>query len=91
LQAFLPKGIVRSEMSSEQRVRLEEIVSVDPHVMHGAPCFRGTRVPVRLLLNDLKSGFTIDEFLAGCPSVTREVVERYLDVAQDLVTECVAS
>jgi uncharacterized protein (DUF433 family) len=59
--------------------------------MHGTPCFRGTRVPVRLLLDDLRTGFTIDDFLAGCPTVTREQVERYLELAQDLVTECAVS
>ena len=78
-------------MSPDKRARLNKIVSVDPDLMHGAPCFRGTRVPVRLLLNDLKSGFTIDQFLAGCPTVSRELVQEYLDLAQDLVTECVAS
>jgi uncharacterized protein (DUF433 family) len=70
-------------MSTEKRARLNEIVSVDPELMHGTPCFRGTRVPVRLLLDDLKSGFTIDEFLAGCPTVSREFVEGYLELAQD--------
>ena len=73
-------------MTSEKRVRINEIVSVDPDLMHGSPCFRGTRVPVRLLLADLKSGFTIDQFLAGCPTVTRKQVEGYLELAtQDLV------
>jgi uncharacterized protein (DUF433 family) len=57
---------------------LSEGVSVDPEVMHGSPCFKGTRVPVQVLLNDLKSGYTIDNFLDGCPTVTREQVERYL-------------
>jgi uncharacterized protein (DUF433 family) len=79
------------EVSTEQRARLNQIVSVDSGLMHGTPCFRGTRVPVRLLLDDLKSGFTIDEFLAGCPSVSREAVEGYLELAQDLVTECAGS
>ena len=78
-------------MRADQRMRLDEIVAMDPDIMHGAPCFRGTRVPVRLLLNDLKSGFTIDDFLAGCPTVSRDLVEGYLELAQDLVTECVAS
>src|SRR5687767_2740834 len=68
-----------SEMTSENRVRIKEIVSVNPDLMHGSPCFRGTRVPVQLLLADLKSGFTIDQFLAGCPTVTREQVEGYLN------------
>jgi len=61
---------------------MSEIVTVDPSLMHGTPCFRGTRVPVRLLLDDLKAGFTIDDFLAGCPTVTREQVEHYLELAQ---------
>jgi uncharacterized protein (DUF433 family) len=54
-------------MSMERKARLNEIVSVDPDLMHGIPCFRGTRVPVRLLLDDLRSGFTIDEFLNWVP------------------------
>ena len=91
LQPLSALRYCRSGMSTEKRARLNEIVSVDPDLMHGAPCFRGTRVPVHLLLDDLKSGFTIDEFLAGCPTVSREFVEGYLELAQDLVTECVVS
>jgi len=78
-------------MDAEAKTRMSEIVLVDPDLMHGAPCFRGTRVPVRLLLEDLKSGFTVGEFLAGCPTVTREQVERYLELVQDLVAECAVS
>ena len=78
-------------MSGETRTRMSKIVEVDPHLMHGTPCFRGTRVPVHLLVDDLKTGFTIDDFLAGCPTVTREQVERYLELAQDLVAECAVS
>jgi len=59
--------------------------------MSGAPCFNGTRVPVFLLLNNLKAGYTIDQFLDSCPSVTRQQVERFLDMAQDSLLECVSS
>jgi uncharacterized protein (DUF433 family) len=78
-------------MDAQARTRMNEIVLVDPDLMHGTPCFRGTRVPARLLLEDLKSGFTVDEFLAGCPTVTREQVERYLELVQDLVAESAVS
>jgi uncharacterized protein (DUF433 family) len=78
-------------MGEETKHRMSEIVSADPDLMHGALCFRGTRVPVRLLLDDLKSGYTVEEFLAGCTTVTREQVERYLELVQDLVTECAES
>ena len=54
--------------------RLHDLVAADPDVMHGSLCFRSTRVPVELLLNDLRTGHTIEDFLAGCPTVTREQV-----------------
>jgi uncharacterized protein (DUF433 family) len=69
-------------MSADTSSRMSEIVSVDPHLMHGTPCFRGTRVPVHLLLDDLKTGYTINQFLDGCPTVTREKVEPYLQLAR---------
>jgi len=78
-------------MDADTKHRMSEIVSTDPDLMHGTPCFRGTRVPVRLLLDDLKSGYTVEQFLAGCPTVSREQVERYLELVQDLVTECAES
>jgi uncharacterized protein (DUF433 family) len=78
-------------MGADTKHRMSEIVSSDPDLMHGTPCFRGTRVPVRLLLDDLKCGYTVEHFLAGCPTVTREQVERYLELVQDLVAECTES
>ena len=78
-------------MGAHTKQRMSNIVSADPGLMHGTPCFRGTRVPVRLLLDDLKSGYTVEQFLAACPTVTREQVERYLELVQDLVAECAES
>jgi uncharacterized protein (DUF433 family) len=43
-----------------------------PGRMSGAPCFAGTRVPVQMLLDHPKHGETIEDFLEGAPSVTRE-------------------
>ena len=42
---------------------LEEAVWVDPARMSGAPCFRGTRLPVRQLFDWLEDGVPLDEFL----------------------------
>jgi uncharacterized protein (DUF433 family) len=42
--------------------------------MGGAAVFHGTRVPVQTLLDYLKAGESIDDFLEGFPSVTREHV-----------------
>lgn len=67
----------------------QTVVSRDPEVMGGAAVFCGTRVPVQTLLDYLEAGDTIDEFLAGFPSVTRDQVIEFLEAATDLLVESV--
>jgi uncharacterized protein (DUF433 family) len=50
-----------------------------PEVVSGTWVFRGTRVPLRALFENLRDGATIAEFLAWFPGVTREQVEQVLD------------
>ena len=61
------------------------VISRRPEIMGGTPVFAGTRVPVQTLLDYLAAGETIDDFLAGFPSVTRQQVIRFLEDAKDLV------
>jgi uncharacterized protein (DUF433 family) len=49
--------------------------------MSGTPVFRGTRLPVQALLDYIEAGETIDDFLEGFPSVTREQVVEFLEEA----------
>ena len=55
------------------------VVTTSPEVMGGTPVFPGTRVPVQTLLDYLEAGDSIDEFLAGFPTVTREHVVAFLE------------
>lgn len=57
------------------------IISVSPNVMSGTPVFSGTRVPVQTLFDYLKAGESIDDFLDGFPTVTREQVITLLEEA----------
>ncbi|HVU41328.1 MAG: DUF433 domain-containing protein [Xanthobacteraceae bacterium] len=66
------------------------IVSRDPEIMGGAPVFRGTRVPVQTLLDYLEAGDSIDEFLEGFPTVSREQVIAFLEQAKDKLVESVS-
>ena len=59
------------------------IISRDPDVMGGTPVFVGTRVPVQTLLDYLEAGDSIDDFLDGFPSVTRDQVVQFLEQAKD--------
>ena len=61
----------------------EPVISCNPDVMGGTPVFAGTRVPVQTLLDYLEEGETLDDFLVGFPSVTREQVIRFLEEAKD--------
>lgn len=78
-------------MTAEQRAKLGRVVWIDPDRMSGAPCFAGTRVPVQMLLDHLKHGDTIDDFLEGAPSVSREQAEMFLELASEQLVECVSS
>ncbi len=51
--------------------------------MGGTPVFSGTRVPVQTLLDYLQAGDSIDEFLAGFPTVSRTQVVDFLEQAKD--------
>ena len=47
----------------------------------GAWVFRGTRVPVRALFENLEGGATVDEFLEWFPGVTRAQADAVLEHA----------
>jgi uncharacterized protein (DUF433 family) len=65
----------------------QSVVSANPDVMGGAAVFAGTRVPVQTLLDYLEAGDSIDDFLEGFPSVTREQVVAFLEQAKDSLLE----
>jgi uncharacterized protein (DUF433 family) len=50
------------------------VVTSDPDVMHGTPCFAGTRVPADFLVDALVAGRTVDYFLEEFPTVNRDQV-----------------
>jgi uncharacterized protein (DUF433 family) len=60
-------------------------VSSSPDVMGGTPVFSGTRVPIQTALDYIEAGETIDDFLEGFPTVTREQVIALLEEAKDLL------
>jgi uncharacterized protein (DUF433 family) len=80
-------------LSAEARATLSEIVWIDPDRLSGEPCFRGTRVPVQALLDNLEGDVPLDEFLLDFPSVTREQAVQFMELAKDSLLShlCVSS
>ena len=58
---------------------MSSVIVSKSDVMHGTPCFAGTRVAVKSLFDHLEAGYTIDGFLEQFPSVRKEQVEMFLD------------
>lgn len=58
-----------------------------PQIMGGTPVFTGTRVPVDSLIAHLKAGDSIERFLDGFPSVSREQAEAFLALALEKALE----
>ena len=48
------------------------IISTDPDVLGGTPVFKGTRVPVAVLFENLADGLSLDEILDSYPTLSRD-------------------
>jgi uncharacterized protein (DUF433 family) len=57
----------------------KSVASISLEVMSGTPVFAGTRVPIKVLIDYLAGGETIDTFLDEFPTVNREQVIRFLE------------
>jgi uncharacterized protein (DUF433 family) len=60
------------------------VIAKDKDILGGTPVFRGTRVPIQTLFDYLHGG-TLEDFLQGFPTVTRESAVAALERAKDLL------
>ena len=60
-------------------VVMAAIITSNPNVMHGTPCFAGTRVAVQTLFDHLEAGYTVGKFLEQFPTVGRDQVLALLE------------
>jgi uncharacterized protein (DUF433 family) len=62
-------------------------ITTNPEIMHGAVCFRGTRIPVSVVLDNLADGETPGYILGQYPSLKPEHIPAALGYAADLARE----
>jgi uncharacterized protein (DUF433 family) len=60
----------------------QPLITSTPEILGGTPVFSGTRVAVQTLIEYLEGGQSIDEFLDGFPTVSREQVIAFLEEAK---------
>ncbi len=73
---------LESKTSVQTPLKIEEvqqIITSDYEVMGGTPVFAGTRVPLQTMIDYLKGGESIEDFLEGFPTVSREQVIAFLE------------
>ena len=61
---------------------MSQVIVRDPEIMHGTPVFQGTRVPVQILFDYLEGGHTLEDFVEGFPTVSRDSALRALEEAR---------
>ena len=68
---------------------LKGIIHSDPEIMGGTPVFKGTRVPLQNLIDSPEGGESIDEFIEGYPSVSREQAVAVIEAGKLTMLETV--
>jgi uncharacterized protein (DUF433 family) len=82
-------GLILATQLGYDKDMKESIITASPDVMGGTPVFAGTRVPVQTLLDYLKASESIDDFLEGFPSVSKEQVIAFLEEAEEQIAKMV--
>jgi uncharacterized protein (DUF433 family) len=62
-----------------------DAITKDQNILGGTPVFRGTRVPVQTLFDYLAGGESLEDFLEGFPTVSRELAVAALEAAKLLL------
>lgn len=65
----------------------QEHITVNPLVVHGKACIRGTRIPVAVVLANLADGLSPDDIIQSYPSLTQAGIQAALAYAADLAQE----
>jgi uncharacterized protein (DUF433 family) len=69
----------------------KDLVVKDPDILGGTPVFRGTRVPLQALFDSIEADETLEQFLEGFPSVSREMAVAALEQARELLSNALVT
>ncbi|MFN5763058.1 MAG: DUF433 domain-containing protein [Pseudanabaena sp.] len=58
-----------------------QLIVRDHEILSGIPVFKGTRVPVKNLVDYLEAGDSLEEFLDDFPTVQKEKVVKFLNLS----------
>ncbi len=69
------------------RMDWRERVVIAPDIHHGAPCIRGTRIPVTVIVGSLADGMAFEDILREYPQLTEEDIRAALAYAAEVLED----
>jgi uncharacterized protein (DUF433 family) len=64
-----------------------DYITIDPEIAHGQACFKGTRIMVSVVLDNLAAGLNSKEILESYPTLSEESIHAALAYAAELAKE----
>lgn len=80
----------KSRATSGGVMKNVNVINKTKDVMGGTPVFKGTRVPVRTLIDYIEGGDNLDRFLEDFPTVSREQIIEVLELIKNKLIDAVA-
>ena len=77
--------ILLNYLTNHKTMNKNEVIYSDPEIMGGTPVFKGTRVPIKNLLDYLEAGDSLDTFIDHFPSVTKQDAITVLEIAKEML------
>lgn len=68
-------------------MKWQDYISVTPTISHGKACFKGTRIMVSIVLDNLAAGLSPDEIYKSYPSLPKEAIQAAIAYAAELSHE----
>ena len=65
----------------------DNIILSNPDILGGTPVFRGTRVPIKNLIDYFEGGDSLDTFIEHFPSVSKEDAVSVLELAKKMLID----
>ncbi len=73
--------------SSTQNLTLDDLIVSDPQIMAGRRVFRGTRVPIEVVFENLADGMSLEAILDEYDTLCREDVVRLIELASEALAQ----
>lgn len=68
-------------------MRWQDHIVATPDTLHGWPRFKGTRIPVSAVLDNLAGGVSPEDLYADYPTLPKEVIAAALGYAAELARD----